>query len=202
MYQISREKMPELLAAVAKEMDLFLPVQNNGITNFGFWTEDAKVDLDTLKTVKSQYTARQHHAAGRRAWRGQGVGPRVNADAHRNVHCGLGRAICRLEALRALLASGERLRRKNILHHAAQVLPVIKFNAAGLSGLDEVRTFAHKIGLNPVIFRHRSPFGQKQNQCFATLRRLTGNAQNAQHTAVNGRVEIGVRHHRRRRLGA
>ena len=45
MYQISREKMPELLAAVAKEMDLFLPVQNNGITNFGFWTEDAKVDL-------------------------------------------------------------------------------------------------------------------------------------------------------------
>ena len=35
--------MPELLAAVAKEMDLFLPVQNNGITNFGFWTEDAKV---------------------------------------------------------------------------------------------------------------------------------------------------------------
>ena len=42
MYQISREKMPELLAAVAKEMDLFLPVQNNGITNFGFWTEDAK----------------------------------------------------------------------------------------------------------------------------------------------------------------
>ena len=53
MYQISREKMPELLAAVAKEMDLFLPVQNNGITNFGFWTEDAKADLDTLKTVKS-----------------------------------------------------------------------------------------------------------------------------------------------------
>ena len=45
--------MPERLAAVAKEMDLFLPVQNNGITNFGFWTEDAKVDLDTLKTVKS-----------------------------------------------------------------------------------------------------------------------------------------------------
>ena len=35
--------MPELLAAVAKEMDLFLPVQNNGITNFGFWTEDADV---------------------------------------------------------------------------------------------------------------------------------------------------------------
>ena len=30
-----------------------LPVQNNGITNFGFWTEDADVDLDTLKTVKS-----------------------------------------------------------------------------------------------------------------------------------------------------
>ena len=38
---------------LAKEMDLFLPVQNNGITNFGFWTEDADVDLDTLKTVKS-----------------------------------------------------------------------------------------------------------------------------------------------------
>ena len=53
MYQISREKMPERLAAVAKEMDLFLPVQNNGITNFGFWTEDADLDLDTLKTVKS-----------------------------------------------------------------------------------------------------------------------------------------------------
>ena len=39
--------------SIVKEMDLFLPVQNNGITNFGFWTEDAKVDLDTLKTVKS-----------------------------------------------------------------------------------------------------------------------------------------------------
>ena len=59
MYQISREKMPELLAAVAKEMDLFLPVQNNGITNFGFWTEDADVDLDTLKTVKSPKDARR-----------------------------------------------------------------------------------------------------------------------------------------------
>ena len=52
MYQISREKMPELLAAVAKEMDLFLPVQNNGITNFGFWTEDAKRGSRYLKNRK------------------------------------------------------------------------------------------------------------------------------------------------------
>ena len=57
MYQISREKMPELLAAVAKEMDLFLPVQNNGITNFGFWTEDADVDLHPPKTSKTSPTA-------------------------------------------------------------------------------------------------------------------------------------------------
>ncbi|MDD7740494.1 MAG: 4Fe-4S dicluster domain-containing protein, partial [Lachnospiraceae bacterium] len=53
MYKISKEKMPELLAAIAGKMDLFLPVDNNGTVNFGLWTEDAKVDLETLKTVKS-----------------------------------------------------------------------------------------------------------------------------------------------------
>lgn len=45
--------MPELLALIAGKMDLFLPVDNNGTVNFGLWTEDARVDLDTLKTVKS-----------------------------------------------------------------------------------------------------------------------------------------------------
>ncbi len=53
MYKISKENLNALYAAIAGGNDLFLPVKNAGQTNFGLWTENADVDIDTLKTVKS-----------------------------------------------------------------------------------------------------------------------------------------------------
>ena len=53
MYKIRKEQLSALLETVGRNMDLYLPVSSNGKTNFGIWTEDAKVDLETLKTVKS-----------------------------------------------------------------------------------------------------------------------------------------------------
>lgn len=53
MYRIKKEHLPELFAAMAKTQDLFLPLRKADQTNYGLWSEDAKVDLDTLKTVKS-----------------------------------------------------------------------------------------------------------------------------------------------------
>ena len=53
MYRIKKTDLPALYAAIAEKMDLFLPVKAAGKTNFAQWTEDACVDIDTLKTVKS-----------------------------------------------------------------------------------------------------------------------------------------------------
>ena len=53
MYRILKADLPKLYAAMASAADLFLPVKNAGKTNFALWTEDAQVDMDTLKTVKS-----------------------------------------------------------------------------------------------------------------------------------------------------
>ena len=53
MYQIQKENLTALYAAIAAQNDLFLPVKTAGQTNFGLWTETADVDIDTLKTVKS-----------------------------------------------------------------------------------------------------------------------------------------------------
>ncbi len=53
MYQIKKDNLPALYAAIAAQNDLFLPVKTAGQTNFGLWTENADVDIDTLKTVKS-----------------------------------------------------------------------------------------------------------------------------------------------------
>ncbi len=53
MYKISRENLNALYAAIAGENDLFLPVKAAGQTNFGLWTENADVDIQVLKTVKS-----------------------------------------------------------------------------------------------------------------------------------------------------
>ena len=53
MYKIKTENLNALYAAIAKDSDLFLPVKAAGQTNFGLWTENAEVDIDTLKTVKS-----------------------------------------------------------------------------------------------------------------------------------------------------
>lgn len=53
MYKIAKSEIGALLAKVAGLMDLFVPASVAGQTNFALWTEDTKVDLDTLKTVKS-----------------------------------------------------------------------------------------------------------------------------------------------------
>ena len=53
MYKISKENLNALYAAIAAENDLFLPVKTAGKVNFGLWTEEADVAIDTLKTVKS-----------------------------------------------------------------------------------------------------------------------------------------------------
>ena len=53
MYQIKKENLNALYAAIAAENDLFLPIKAAGQTNFGLWTEAAEADIDTLKTVKS-----------------------------------------------------------------------------------------------------------------------------------------------------
>ena len=53
MYKIAKENLPALFRAIAKDQELYLPVDINGQVNFGAWKEDAKVDLDILKTVKS-----------------------------------------------------------------------------------------------------------------------------------------------------
>ena len=53
MYKIAKENLPALFQKIAAGQELYLPVQVSGQTNFAAWTEDAQVDLDTLKTVKS-----------------------------------------------------------------------------------------------------------------------------------------------------
>ena len=52
MYKIRKEQLSALLETVGRNMDLYLPVSSNGKTNFGIWTEDAKVDLETLKNCE------------------------------------------------------------------------------------------------------------------------------------------------------
>ncbi len=53
MYKIQKANLNALYAAIAEKSDLFLPVKTAGQVNFGLWTEQAQVDIDTLKTVKS-----------------------------------------------------------------------------------------------------------------------------------------------------
>ena len=53
MFRIHESNLPKLYAAIANEKDLFIPVTSAGKTNFALWTEDAQVDIQTLKTVKS-----------------------------------------------------------------------------------------------------------------------------------------------------
>ena len=53
MKRIALENLPKLYAAIAEKQSLILPIKRAGQTNFGVWTEEADVDLQTLKTVKS-----------------------------------------------------------------------------------------------------------------------------------------------------
>ena len=51
--RLAEKKCRSSLPLLQRRWIFSFRLQNNGITNFGFWTEDANVDLDTLKTVKS-----------------------------------------------------------------------------------------------------------------------------------------------------
>ena len=53
MYKIAKENLSALFQVIAAAQELYLPVKTSGQVNFKAWTEDAEVDLDTLKTVKS-----------------------------------------------------------------------------------------------------------------------------------------------------
>lgn len=53
MYKIAKENLPALFQRIAEGQDLILPISNGGQVNYGVWTEDADVDIETLKSVKS-----------------------------------------------------------------------------------------------------------------------------------------------------
>ncbi len=53
MLKIEKQKLSALFSLIAEKKDLYLPVKVAGQVNFAAWSEEAEVDLDTLKTVKS-----------------------------------------------------------------------------------------------------------------------------------------------------
>ena len=53
MYKIAKENLPALFRLIADSQELYLPVRKADQVNFAAWSEDAQVDLDTLKSVKS-----------------------------------------------------------------------------------------------------------------------------------------------------
>ena len=53
MYKIAKENLSALFQMIAANQELYIPVKAGNQANFAAWTEDAQVDLDTLKTVKS-----------------------------------------------------------------------------------------------------------------------------------------------------
>ena len=53
MYKIAKEHLSALFRLIAEKQDLYLPVKTAGQVNFRAWSEEAQVDLETLKTVKS-----------------------------------------------------------------------------------------------------------------------------------------------------
>ena len=53
MKKIAKEKLGALLSLINETDRIYLPVLLGGQTNYGIYNENSKVDLDTLKTVKS-----------------------------------------------------------------------------------------------------------------------------------------------------
>ncbi len=53
MYKIAKNDLASLFALIKKTNELYLPVKVADQTNFAAWSEDACVDLETLKSVKS-----------------------------------------------------------------------------------------------------------------------------------------------------
>ncbi|MCQ2501345.1 MAG: 4Fe-4S dicluster domain-containing protein [Lachnospiraceae bacterium] len=53
MYKIRKDDLSALFRKIAGEKELYLPQKIGGQTNYAVWDEDAEIDLNTLKTVKS-----------------------------------------------------------------------------------------------------------------------------------------------------
>lgn len=53
MYKIAKSDLGRLYEAIAANNSLYLPVKSAGQTNYAPWTDEAEVDIETLKTVKS-----------------------------------------------------------------------------------------------------------------------------------------------------
>ena len=53
MYKIAKENLSALFRLIAESQELYLPVRTAEQVNFGVWSADAEVALDTLKSVKS-----------------------------------------------------------------------------------------------------------------------------------------------------
>jgi len=53
MLKIKLEKLPFLYEEIAKENNLYLPIEKRGQVDFAKWTKDSVVDLFKLKTTKS-----------------------------------------------------------------------------------------------------------------------------------------------------
>lgn len=53
MLKIKKTDLAALFARISETNSLYLPVRVAGKTNFALWDENAQVDLDTLKTVRS-----------------------------------------------------------------------------------------------------------------------------------------------------
>ena len=53
MKKIAKENLSALFQKIAEDNALYVPVNNGNQVNFANWTEDAQVNLDALKTVKS-----------------------------------------------------------------------------------------------------------------------------------------------------
>ena len=53
MKKIAKENLSALFQMIAADNALYVPVNNGNQVNFANWTEDAEVNLDALKTVKS-----------------------------------------------------------------------------------------------------------------------------------------------------
>ncbi len=53
MKKIAKSNLTALFTLIAETKELYLPVKTAGQTNFAVYAEGARVDLDTLKTVKS-----------------------------------------------------------------------------------------------------------------------------------------------------
>ena len=53
MYKIAKENLSALFRRISESNELYLPIKKAGQVNFGAYTEDSEIDLDTLKSVKS-----------------------------------------------------------------------------------------------------------------------------------------------------